>query len=379
MATTRKSHGPWTHRLLIYSFTGAFGLLVYWLLNFVVRDIATWPGPDYPQVEKRIRDPGLAAKLADLQSQIEETNRAIASRKGRQAVLRDSTSNSEKTMNQLLEVQKLTLQKGVTPSADEVKALAESQRLFLANQTKYQEMNDQLATLTDQLGELQNQQREAQKRLDVQTPAVQKEYNRLQSRHQWKLAALKLAVLLPLLGAAVWLFLKKRGALFAPLIYGFGLALIIKVTLVMHEHFPRRYFKYILILAALLLVTRILVYLLRSMAFPKLDWLLKQYREAYEHFLCPVCSYPIRRGPLKSLFWTRSSLKKLKVPTSDPAAAEEPYVCPVCATALFEECPACKHLRHSLLPACVHCGAEKPLQPAAAAQGGSNDAFRSGG
>ncbi len=121
----------------------------------------------------------------------------------------------------------------------------------------------------------------------------------------------------------------------------------------------------ILILAALLLVARILVYLLRSMAFPKLDSLLKQYREAYEHFLCPVCSYPIRRGPLKSLFWTRTSLKKLKLPTGDAAAAEEPYICPVCATPLFEECPACKRLRHSLLPACVHCGAEKPL-PAAA-------------
>ncbi len=365
MKTTRKGNGPWTHRLLVYSFTVAFGILVYWLLNFIVRDIATWPGPDYKQVEKAILDETVVAKLASLQSQIEETNRAIASRKQRQEVLRDSTSNSEKTMTQLLELQKLTLQKGVTPSPEEVKALTESQRLFLANQAKYQEMNDQIATLSDQLGDLQNQQRAAQKSLEEQRPAVRDEYDRLHSRHQFKLAALKLAVLLPLLGVAVWLFLKKRATLYAPLIYGFGLALICKVTMVMHEHFPRRYFKYILIVAALLLVARVLVYLLRSMAFPKLDWLLKQYREAYEHFLCPVCSYPIRRGPLKSLFWTRSSLKKLKVPPGDPSAAEEPYICPVCATPLFEECPACKHLRHSLLPACVHCGAEKPFQAAA--------------
>ncbi len=365
MKTTRKGNGPWTHRLMVYAFTVAFGILVYWLLNFIVRDIATWPGPDYKQVEKAILDETVVAKLASLQSQIEETNRAIASRKQRQEVLRDSTSNSEKTMTQLLELQKLTLQKGVTPSPEEVKALTESQRLFLANQAKYQEMNDQIATLSDQLGDLQNQQRAAQKSLEEQRPAIRDEYDRLHSRHQFKLAALKLAVLLPLLGVAVWLFLKKRGMLYAPLIYGFGLALICKVTLVMHEHFPRRYFKYILIAAALLLVARILVYLLRSMAFPKLEWLLKQYREAYEHFLCPVCSYPIRRGPLKSLFWTRSSLKKLRVPRGDAAEAEEPYVCPVCATPLFEECPACKRLRHSLLPACVHCGAEKPLQAAA--------------
>ncbi len=361
MKTTPRSSGPWLHRLLVYSFSVAFGILVYWLLNFIVRDIATWPGPDYKQVENRILDQNLLANLASLQNQIAETNRAIASRRQRQQVLRDSTSNSEKTMNQLLELQKLTLQKGVTPSADEVKALTESQRLFLANQAKYQEMNDQIATLSEQLGQLENQQRAAQTSLDSQRPAVRDQYDWLHSRHQLKLAALKLAVLLPLLGVAVWLFLRKRATLYAPLIYGFGLALLVKVALVMHEHFPSRYFKYILILVALLLVARILVYLLRSMAFPKLDSLLKQYREAYEHFFCPVCSYPIRRGPLKNLFWTRSSLKKLKPPHSDAAAAEEAYICPVCATPLFEECPVCKHLRHSLLPACAHCGAEKPI------------------
>ena len=31
MRTTRKHNGPWVHRLLVYSFTAAFGLLVYWL------------------------------------------------------------------------------------------------------------------------------------------------------------------------------------------------------------------------------------------------------------------------------------------------------------------------------------------------------------
>ncbi len=366
MKPPRKTSGPWTHKLLVYAFTVAFGILVYWLLNFIVRDIATWPGPDYQQVEKGILDQALVTKLASLQSQLAETNRAIESRKQRQEVLRDSTSNSEKTMNQLLEVQKLALQKGVTPSAEEVKALAESQRLFLANQAKYQEMNDQIATLSDQLRDLQNQQRTAEKSLDAQRPGVREQFERLSARHQLKLAALKLAVLLPLLAVAVWLFLRKRGALYAPLIYGFGLALILKVTMVMHEHFPRRYFKYILIVAALLIVTRILVYLLRSMAFPKLDWLLKQYREAYEHFFCPVCNYPIRRGPLQNLFWTRGSLKKLNVHSGSTPAVDEPYVCPVCATRLFEECPACKRLRHSLLPACVHCGAEKPIRDAAA-------------
>jgi len=365
MSASQTHKGPWTHRLLVYGFTVLFGILIYWLLGFVMRDIGTWPGPVYTEIKERLSDPGLTQEAATIQKQIDEARRAIESRQQRQKVLRDSTSNSERTMNQLLELQKLTLQQGLTPSPDETRALAESQRLFLANQAKYQEMNDQIATLSDQLGELENRQRSVQEKLDTSQPAIQKEFDQLQSRHQLKLAALKLAVLLPLLALAVWLFLKQRGSLYASLIHGFGLALLVKVGAVMHEHFPRRYFKYVLIVIAIALVARVLIYLLRTMAFPKLDWLLKQYREAYEHFLCPVCNHPIRRGPLKHLFWTRASLKKLHVPTAADAG-DDPYTCPVCASVLFEECPSCKHIRHSLLPACSHCGVTKQIQTATA-------------
>lgn len=364
MSNTQPLKGPWTHRLLIYFFSVLFGILIYWLLGFFMRDIGTWPGPNYQDVETRLGDPKLTQEATTVQNQIDEKKRATDSRQQRQKVVRDSTSNSEKTMNQLLELQKLTLQQAKTPSAEATQALAESQRLFLANQTKYQEINDQITSLNEQLGTLEDRQRTLHKQIDAQRPAIETEFGRLQTHHNFKVAAGKLAVLLPLLGLAVWLFLKKRGSLYSPLVYGFGLALLIKVGQVMHEHFPTRYFKYILILIAIAVVTRILVFLLRAMAFPKLDWLLKQYREAYEHFFCPVCNHPIRRGPRQHLFWTRSSLKKLSVPASVSPNADLPYTCPVCATALFEECPPCKHIRHSLLPACTHCGATKQLQPA---------------
>jgi hypothetical protein len=49
------------------------------------------------------------------------------------------------------------------------------------------------------------------------------------TQHQLKLAAIKLAVLAPLALLAGWLFLRKRGSVYAPLIYGFALAVLIKV------------------------------------------------------------------------------------------------------------------------------------------------------
>ena len=227
-------------------------------------------------------------------------------------------------MNQLLELQRLTLQRGATSSAEEQEALAESQKLFLANQSRYQEINEQIATLSEQLHGLERRRRDAQRVVDSQRGPIQQEFQARYSRHQWKLAALKLSVLVPLLAAAGWLFLKRRGGLYAPLIYGFGLAVLVKVGVVMQQHFPIRYFKYVLIGVAIALVARVLIYLLRMRAYPKPDWLLKQYREAYEHFLCPACGYPIRRGPLKYLFWNRRSLRRLRVPIQPEMQTDEP-------------------------------------------------------
>jgi hypothetical protein len=351
--------------MLVIVFSVLFGLLVYWLLGFVVRDIGTWPGPDFSLLEKQLIDQQLLNRVKSLQEDIERVNREVDSRRQRQSVLRDSTGNSERTMNQLLELQRMKLQQELKPAQQESEALAESQRLFLANQAKYQEMNDQIAGFSDELVTLQASLRVAQKEVEAQRPAVQQEWSRLMSRHQLRLAALKLAFLTPLLLLAGWLFLKKRNSIYAPLIYGFALALVVKVGAVMHEHFPRRYFKYVLILLAIAIVARVLVLLLRSMAHPKLENLLKQYREAYERFLCPVCAYPIRRGPMKYLRWTRNSLKKLPVLAESESGEEEAYVCPACGTRVFEECQGCGKIRHSLLPACAHCACQLEIKPPA--------------
>jgi hypothetical protein len=359
-----QGRGPWTHRLLVYGFSLLFAILVYWLLGFVVRDIATWPGPAYTELEQQMLSSASLEEVQTLRDQIAAAKQSITEQQQRQTVLRDGTTNSERTMNQLLEIQRMKLQQNTRLSDAESQALGESEQLFLGSQRRYQQINEQVSALAEQLRELESRDRALQKKLEGARGPVREEYQRLYHRHQVKLAAFKLTFLVPLLAVAVWLFLKKRASVYVLLTHGFGLAVLIKVGMVMHEHFPRRYFKYVLIAVALALVTRVLIYLLRMVAHPKPDWLLKQYREAYEYHLCPVCTYPIRRGPLKYLYWTRRSLKRLRLAPDSPGTAEEPYVCPHCGTRLYEECPACHGVRHALLPVCARCGAEKQIHPA---------------
>jgi hypothetical protein len=301
-------------------------------------------------------DSSLRDRERELARSLEEVRRSIKDSTNRQAVLRDSTDNSEKTMNRLLELQKLNLQKGVSPSEAEQEALAESEKLFLETQRQYQAINDRVSDLNEQRRGLESDQRANKRALEVAVKPAQAEYQDLRSRHRFWLGFWKLLVLVPLLTGLTLLTMKHRTHLYAPILYAAGIATTLKVLLVMHEHFPPRYFKYILILLVLALALFTLIFLLRMVAFPEKSWLLKQYREAYERFLCPICSFPIRRGPLRYFFWNRRTVKRLAPRIQGTPEPDQPYICPVCSTRLFEECPDCQNIRAALLPACSSCG-----------------------
>ncbi len=360
MPNQRINKGPWMHRFLIGLFTVFLTLLFFWLIGFVLRDIGTLRGPDYAETERQVLDQALVAERESLLKQIAQMKQAMNENRERQTILRDSTNNSQQTMNQLLEFQRLSLSKDVKPSAEEQQALADSQKIFLANQKRYQEINEQIASQAEQQRALEAKLRDLDAALEKQRERARADFQGLLNRHKLMIASLKLAVLIPLLLIVSFFFVKKRGGIYDPILYAAGAALLVQVGRVIHEYFPQRYFKYILILFALLVVLRILIYLLRMVAFPKKDWLLKQYREAYERFFCPVCSYPVRRGPLKYAFWTRRTIRKAAMPDGGGGEmAETPYTCPVCGTRVFEECEACHAVRPSLLPHCDKCGAEK--------------------
>jgi predicted RNA-binding Zn-ribbon protein involved in translation (DUF1610 family) len=347
-------------------FTILAGVLFFWLLSFVVDDIGEIRGPQLKDVEKTMLDPVLVSQEATVDRKIEAIAAEIEGLQGRQALLRDSTSSSQQTMNQLLNLQKQSIEKHVSPSAAEQDALGQSENLFLGNQTRYQSLNEEIARKTEERRSLENEKKSLESRLSVQREKAAKRFEQLDRQHHLKVAGLQLLFLIPILLAASYAVLKWRATVYAPLIYAVAVATLSESALVVHEHFPTRYFKYILLLAALAVVVRALVYFIQSSARPKAAALLKQYRQAYEHFLCPTCEYPIRRGPMKYTIWTRRTIGRLAADLSAPMA-DEPYVCPACGSGLFEVCDHCQGIRHALLPFCNRCGAEGALRAVAPA------------
>lgn len=355
-----KTKGTWLHRFAIRAFTVILTVLVFWVLGFLVEDIRSIKGPEYATIEKKHVDGALVEKRDTLGRQISDLSRQIENQQQKQRVVGDSSRNLQQTINQLLELQKLGLQKSVAFSDTEQANFTTSLNLFLENQKKYQELSQTISDMLEQKQALVREQDKTEKRIEEQRRPAREEYNALRQRHRLKLACLQLAILLPILAVAALVIVKKRTSIYFPLYTAFGAATLLKIGMVVHEYFPKRYFKYILIGGLLLVVARLLVYFIRTIAFPKTEWLVKQYREAYERFLCPVCEYPIRIGPRRFLFWTRRTVNKMVV-SGAQESSEEKYTCPSCGNELFEECASCHGVRHSLLPNCSHCGARKDL------------------
>jgi len=360
----KPTRGTWGVRTLIRLFTVVLAILIFWLLGFLVKDIKSIKGPDYNKIEKRHVNQALVEKNKQVKRQIADLEREVANKNDQKRLIGDSSENLLRTINQLLELQKLSIQKGLSFSESEKGNLAVSLTNFLENQKTYQGLNQGIADLASKKLQLEEDNRQIHQQITKDKEPAQKEFQKESESHRLKLAFYQLLILLPLLLVAGLLLLYQRTSLYFPLFLAFGGASLVKVGLVVHEYFPSRYFKYVLLLALLGVVARLLVQFIKTVAYPKMDWLLRQYREAYERFMCPVCEYPIRIGPRRFLYWTRRTVHKI-LPQGDASGKAEPYACPSCGTLLFEECPSCHNIRHALLGYCEHCGAKKEVAGAA--------------
>ncbi len=360
MAKPYVRRGPWAHRILIALSTVVLTILLVWLLRFFDRDIGDIPGPAYEEVERQFIDPATLAKERALQAELDSLQARVREQREQQDLLRQSTDNSRQTMDQLLALHTLSLEKGVTPPAMEQDALAESKAQFLANQRRFQEANQELETLAASQRDIEAQLASLNRDLEGKRQEAKNQYAVLRDRHAMKTAALRLAVAVPILFAAAWLLLRKRGTSYAPLIWAVFIAAFLNTGRILYDCFPRAYFKYVAIGAAILIVLTLLIHLIRMIAAPRKDWLLKQYKEAYNRRVCPVCAFPFQGARARPVL-PRLRRRAILMPAENTEDEGKPYTCPSCGEALFAACARCGKVRHALLPFCEHCGVEKEV------------------
>ena len=360
MESKRKAKGSWGVRFFILLLGIVLGVLFFWLLSFIEGDIGRIKRPDYDQVRHQFVEVSLDVEASSLKSEIETLNRKIQTLNEQQRLLGNSTSSLQNTISQLLSIQKESLAKNVQFSEKSKQTLQESQAAFLENQQTYQQYNRDITELTALLRQQEDARAEVVNRINDGAAQADKAYQVLYRKYQFKVAVLKLCFLVPVFVAVSFLFLKFRTSPYWALVWAVFLAAFVKVAFVVHEYFPTQYFKYIALLVVIGIVLRFLVYLIKMIVAPKKDLLLKQYQQHYDKCICPICSKPIRTGPLRFIGALGKKARVLAGQTAQ-LTLQEAYTCPSCGTTLYDTCEKCSTVRHTLLPYCEHCGNEKSI------------------
>ncbi len=103
---SQKAKGPWIHRATIRLLTVVFGVLIYWVLGFIVNDIGSIAGPLYSDIEKAYIDDKLVAERKTLEEEQSVLRTQIARKQSEMSLVKDNSENLQKTVNQLTELHK---------------------------------------------------------------------------------------------------------------------------------------------------------------------------------------------------------------------------------------------------------------------------------
>jgi hypothetical protein len=356
----KKAKGTFWMRCSIVLLALGFGLLAYWSTGFLLDDIRLFQMPNHSAFIKAHTDQDLKGQLKSLEAQYRELEHQHTLLTQQRGFIKDSSSSLKVTVDNLFKLKNRDQQ--LISEAQFGHVLTSLDKIILI-QEEFSTTADRFIEVTNAKFALQKQITALKDRINEEKRVAQQEFSKLMRRHNIKTTIIKMLFLLPLVAGCTVLLVKKRKSIYR-LIYGStAAALYVKTSLIIHERFPSRHFKYVLTICMLAVVGWGFGWLIRRLVRPKLDILLKQYRQAYERFLCPVCEFPIRTGPRKYLYWTRRTVHKIALTgTCDSAAVDDgSYTCPACGSRLFEACEACGKSCHSLLPSCQHCGATKTI------------------
>ncbi|NLB64967.1 MAG: hypothetical protein GX803_00645 [Lentisphaerae bacterium] len=356
----KRARGTFWMRGALLLLAVVFGWLVYSSIGFGLDDLAAFQRPNWADFADGGKLEELRAQAERLEEQLRELNNQLSLLEQQRKFIRDATGSLQVTVDNLFKLRDRDQQllqpeqfAGVLGTLDKI---LEIQQKFEATAEEYLAVTREKHKTEGELARIKKLIEKEEKKLRVEFAAL---VRKLQIRN----AIFRLSLLLPLVLLVTMAWIRWRGSMYRMILASAAVALYVKTARVVHEYFPTRHFKYVVTAVALLLTAWAFAWLMRRLVKPKLDLLLKQYRQAYERFLCPVCEYPIRRGPRKYLYWTRRTVHKVALAARGEGAGDEqqPYVCPVCTTMLYETCEKCGNLRHSLLPACRVCGAEKEI------------------
>ena len=332
-----------------------------WLLGFLLDDVGRMKPVSYQEFFGAGMPAELLGEVAEMDLEVRTLERKINRQEQIQRDLQRDLETSGEVMRQMMDLQRLALEKGNAPSVAEREALASAQETFLSSQGQYREANQEIQSANATLFALQERRAALNRRKEAAEAPIRKAYEAKVRTRALIEACVRLGILIPLFLLAAATVRKRWRHPWRPIYLSLLVGTFWALGYEMFEQFPAVYFKYIAIVTAIAITLAFLSWIIRKATSPSPSLVLARNRAANMESVCPVCAFKLSRTPIQA---APSTKRRGRVP-HEPVGPLAPegrvdFSCPSCGTGLFEACGECSGPRHSLLPFCEGCGAEAP-------------------
>ena len=351
----------WASRLGSFSLASVLTFLWIWLLIFLLSDVGRVKPLRYGPMYEAGMPAELLEELAGVDGEVASQQKRIERQAQLQRDLERDMEQSGEVMRQMMELQRLALEKGSAPTEAERDALAVAQDTFLSSQAQFRGANAEIQGANATLFDLRERREALQVKEDAaEAPILARYEKERRARSFWE-ASVRLGLTIPLFLVAAFLVWKRWRHAWRPIYMSFLLATFWTVGREMFDRFPAEYFKYIAILSSIGITLAFLGWMIRKATSPTPGLVLARNRAAYMGNTCPVCAFKLSPVPReRGVFGALASRSAGGAPAVPGASARAELSCPSCGTRLYEACAECSATRHSLLPFCEGCGAEAP-------------------
>jgi hypothetical protein len=342
--TTSQAHSRPARLLQIASWVIAvlFAVFLNMLGSLVIRDLMFAPrgGPPEPQqfIDRGVTAP-LEAQVRDLQHQHDALDDKMQTVRVAHERASADYRNAQDSFRNWIATRQAT-----GDSRNDPELLARTQKLD-ALQATAADWQRQLDALTDQQRALDTQTTQLRAQLDRAQTEADTRYAAAEQHYQLVVFGWRLALTLPVLLIAVWLFIRHRKSRYWPFVYGFGLFALSAFFVELVPYLPD-FGGYVRVFVGIALTVFAGIYMLR--AFQR--YVERKRAEMQQSQSERARSVADEKGI--------DSYQKKLCPSCDKAwnlGGEDVLFCCQCGLTLFEVCE-CGSRNFAYFPFCSHCG-----------------------
>ncbi len=205
----KHNKAPIIVRFAVLLFTGVLGILCFWFLGFLIRDVGSLRGPEYKTIEKDYVSQDLLVLQENLSKKAINLQRQIKLTREKNNLIRSTSRTYQSTLDQVL----TTLRRLPEFKLSHLDSIAQNLQSFEENQQQLQSQYRDLDKLIEEKAVVEQEIANVKQRLDEQRRAAREAHRREMSQHRMLLGLLQIAILLPILGLSGYLLARKREGL----------------------------------------------------------------------------------------------------------------------------------------------------------------------